>query len=165
MSDAAAARNFEELATSDHLEQLGSAGTKYPTRPEDAKLEAIPWRGGPTVCEWDCPEFTSVCPKTGQPDFARIRFRLVPDELLPESKAVKLYLFSFRSSGMFHEAVVAKIADDLAELLKPKTLLVRGEFTPRGGISIWPLAARTTVGGVVKRVDPTLVAAWDRWSA
>lgn len=86
----------------------------------------------------NCPEFTSLCPITGQPDFAAIYISYVPDNFLVESKSLKLYLFSFRNHGDFHEDCVNKIMKDLVKLLDPKYLEVLGKFTPRGGISIDP---------------------------
>ncbi len=83
---------------------------------------------------FECPEFTCVCPKTGQPDFATIRIRYVPDLLCVELKSLKLYLWSFRDLGIFHEDVVNEIADQLKELLKPRALRVEGDFMVRGGI-------------------------------
>ena len=87
---------------------------------------------------FNCPEFTSVCPITGQPDFAEIRISYIPDKRMVESKSLKLYLFSFRNHGDFHEDCVNIIMKDLVRLMDPKYLEVRGIFTPRGGISIWP---------------------------
>lgn len=89
---------------------------------------------------FNCPEFTSLCPITGQPDFAEIRIAYVPAERMVESKSLKLYLFSFRNHGDFHEDCVNTIMKDLVRLMQPKYLEVRGMFTPRGGISIWPYA-------------------------
>ncbi|MBR5699231.1 MAG: NADPH-dependent 7-cyano-7-deazaguanine reductase QueF [Prevotella sp.] len=89
---------------------------------------------------FNCPEFTSVCPITGQPDFAEIRISYIPDKRMVESKSLKLYLFSFRNHGDFHEDCVNIIMKDLVRLMDPKYLEVRGIFTPRGGISIWPYA-------------------------
>ncbi len=83
---------------------------------------------------FDCPEFTCVCPMTGQPDFAAMRIRYVPDQLCVELKSLKLYLWSFRNEGHFHEAVTNRICDDLAELLAPRSLEVEGDFNVRGGI-------------------------------
>ena len=88
--------------------------------------------------EIECPEFTSLCPKTGQPDFANITITYRPDKKLVESKSLKLYLFSFRNHGSFHENCVNQIAKDLFTLMQPKWLEVRGDFFPRGGISINP---------------------------
>jgi len=84
------------------------------------------------------PEFTSLCPLTGQPDFATIVIEYRPRLRCVESKALKLYLGSFRNAGEFHEACVARIVRDLVYLLDPDYLLIRGEFTPRGGIPFWP---------------------------
>jgi 7-cyano-7-deazaguanine reductase len=83
---------------------------------------------------FECPEFTCVCPKTGQPDFATIRIRYVPDQKCVELKSLKLYLWSFRQVGAFHEKVTNDICDDLAALLQPRSLEVAGEFRARGGI-------------------------------
>ena len=88
--------------------------------------------------KFNCPEFTSLCPITGQPDFATVTISYVPDQLLVESKSLKLYLFSFRNHGDFHEDCVNIIMKDLIELLSPKYIEVWGKFLPRGGISIDP---------------------------
>lgn len=87
-----------------------------------------------------CPEFTSLCPKTGQPDFATIHIEYTPRAWCVESKSLKLYLMSFRNAGEFHEACITRIASDLLDLLEPDVLVVRGEFTPRGGIPFWPIS-------------------------
>lgn len=86
------------------------------------------------------PEFTSLCPLTGQPDFATIEIEYAPDEWCVESKALKLYLGSFRNQGEFHEACVNRICNDLVALLNPIYIRVQGKFTPRGGIAFWPTA-------------------------
>ncbi|MGI6263316.1 MAG: preQ(1) synthase [Succiniclasticum sp.] len=88
--------------------------------------------------KFNCPEFTSLCPKTGQPDFATIYISYVPDQKLVESKSLKLYLFSFRNHGDFHEDCVNIILQDLVKLLDPKYIEVWGKFLPRGGLSIDP---------------------------
>ena len=93
-----------------------------------------------TWVRFNCPEFTSLCPITGQPDFAEIRISYVPDVKMVESKSLKLYLFSFRNHGDFHEDCVNKIMKDLVKLMDPKYIEVTGFFTPRGGISIYPYA-------------------------
>jgi 7-cyano-7-deazaguanine reductase len=85
------------------------------------------------IC-FDCPEFTCLCPKTGQPDFATLRIRYVPDERCVELKSLKLYLWSFRQEGHFHEAVTNRILDDLVALLAPRSMTVEGDFFVRGGI-------------------------------
>lgn len=84
------------------------------------------------------PEFTTLCPKTGQPDFATLTIRYIPGKKLVESKSLKLYLFGFRNHGDFHEDVVNVIYDDLIKLLKPRYMEVYGKFAARGGISIDP---------------------------
>ena len=81
-----------------------------------------------------CPEFTCLCPKTGQPDFATISIRYIPDRTCVELKSLKLYLWSFRDEGHFHEAVTNRILDDLVKLLRPRFLEVVGDFLVRGGI-------------------------------
>ena len=82
-----------------------------------------------------CPEFTSMCPKTGQPDFGTIRVSYVPDRLCVELKSLKLYLQAYRNQGIFYEAVINVILDDLVAATKPRRLTVEGDFRVRGGIS------------------------------
>lgn len=89
----------------------------------------------------DCPEFTSLCPVTGQPDFGEINIVYVPDVFCVESKSLKLYLFSFRNHGAFHESCIQTICSDLVKLLAPKSMTVWGKFRPRGGIAINPTSS------------------------
>ena len=89
----------------------------------------------------ECPEFTCVCPRTGQPDFANIHVRYVPAELCVELKSLKLYLWSYRNEGAFHEAVVNQILDDLVQAIRPKSMTVVGDFNVRGGIHTTVTAA------------------------
>lgn len=122
---------------------LGSSHTDYPTTYSPNILEAFPNKN-PQSDAWTtfiCTEFTSLCPKTNQPDFAKIFVNYIADKKMVESKSMKLYLFSFRNHGDFHEDCIQKICDDLTKLLNPKYLEVIGEFTPRGGISIYPFAS------------------------
>ena len=98
--------------------------------------------------QFNCPEFTSLCPITGQPDFAEIRIAYIPNEKMVESKSLKLYLFSFRNHGDFHEDCINIIMKDLIRLMQPKYIEVFGEFTPRGGIAIHPLAVYGRPGTV-----------------
>ena len=84
---------------------------------------------------FDCPEFTCLCPMTGQPDFATIKISYVPDELCVELKSLKLYLWSFRNEGAFHEAVTNQILDDLVDKVAPRRMTVIGDFWVRGGIT------------------------------
>jgi 7-cyano-7-deazaguanine reductase len=112
--------------------------TDYPQAPELAELETFP-NPAPHrnyLISLDCPEFTTLCPITGQPDFARIEIHYVPDQKCIESKALKLYLFAFRNIGSFHEAVTNRIADDLVQAMAPRWLQVKGIFNARGGIAI-----------------------------
>jgi len=114
--------------------------TEYPTQYnpdilesfENKHLENDYW------VKFNCPEFTSLCPITGQPDFAAIYISYIPDIQMVESKSLKLYLFSFRNHGDFHENCVNVIMKDLIRLMNPKYIEVWGKFTPRGGISIDP---------------------------
>lgn len=82
----------------------------------------------------ECPEFTCICPRTGQPDFATIRITYVPDQICVELKSLKLYLWSYRNEGTFHEAVINRILDDLVEACRPSRMAVTGDFNVRGGI-------------------------------
>lgn len=106
-----------------------------PTKPSK-KIEVFPNPnpGRDYEISMVCPEYTSVCPKTGQPDFGTIKIRYVPDRLCIELKSLKLYLWSYRNEGIFYEAVTNRILDDLAKATKPKSMTVTGEFTVRGGI-------------------------------
>jgi len=119
---------------------LGQGKTAYKSDYDPKVLEAFankhPERD--YFVKFNCPEFTSLCPKTGQPDFATIYISYVPDKKLVESKSLKLYLFSFRNHGDFHEDCVNIILTDLVKLLAPKYMEVWGKFTPRGGICIDP---------------------------
>ncbi|MFM6930234.1 MAG: preQ(1) synthase [Bdellovibrio sp.] len=122
---------------------LGETKTNYPETYAPEVLEAFDNKN-PGKIAWTtfvCTEFTSLCPKTGQPDFAKIFINYIADKKMVESKSLKLYLFSFRNHGDFHEDCVQKICDDLVKLMKPKYIEVVGEFTPRGGIAIFPYAS------------------------
>lgn len=130
-------RNEKELKK---LTQLGNQKTEYnfDYRPEVLEVFENKHKGNDYFVKFNCPEFTSLCPKTGQPDFATIYISYVPDKLMVESKSLKLYLFSFRNHGDFHEDCVNIIMKDLIKALDPKYIEVWGKFTPRGGISIDP---------------------------
>jgi len=106
-----------------------------PSRPtRQLETFANPQPGRDYEISFECPEFTCVCPRTGQPDFATIRIIYVPDALCVELKSLKLYLWSFRDEGHFHEAVTNRILDDLVALLTPRRMTVTGDFNVRGGI-------------------------------
>ena len=107
-----------------------------------------------------CPEFTTLCPKTGQPDFATLTIRYIPAKKLVESKSLKLYLFGFRNHGDFHEDVVNVIYDDLVRLLRPKYMEVFGKFAARGGISIDPFV-NGGVGAKYKALARTRFESWN----
>lgn len=122
---------------------LGENNTNYPQTYSPDVLEAFDNKN-PGKIAWTtfvCTEFTSLCPKTRQPDFAKIFINYIADKKMVESKSLKLYLFSFRNHGDFHEDCVQTICDDLVQLMKPKYIEVIGEFTPRGGIAIYPYAS------------------------
>jgi 7-cyano-7-deazaguanine reductase len=127
--------------SAEHLKSLGESQTKYPQHPDEAELEKIPFEGSEyhSVTLF-CPEYTCACPKTGQPDFATLYIQYIPNKWLVESKALKLYLFSFRNYGHFHEVGVDRIAKTLFDLLEPKYMRVIGDFNKRGGIAIVPRA-------------------------
>ena len=122
----------------DGVTLLGKGETKYPSSPDEATLETFPnaHPGRGYTVRLECPEFTSVCPITSQPDFGRITIEYVPRERCIESKSLKLYLFSFRNHGSFGEAIVNRILDDVVAACAPRRATVVGSFTPRGGITI-----------------------------
>ncbi|MFB5661317.1 preQ(1) synthase [Alteribacillus sp. HJP-4] len=124
----------------DQLSHLGSENTVYTFEYDPTQLESFENNhpGRDYFVKFNCPEFTTLCPKTGQPDFATLYISYVPDKKMVESKSLKLYLFSFRNHGGFHEEAVNMIVNDLVELMDPRYLEVWGKFTPRGGISIDP---------------------------
>ena len=121
---------------------LGNQNTAYPSDYAPEVLEAFDNKhpNNDYFVKFICPEFTSLCPMTGQPDFATIYIRYIPGQKMVESKSLKLYLFSFRNHGDFHEDCVNIIMKNLIALMQPKYIEVFGEFTPRGGIAIHPFA-------------------------
>jgi len=130
-------RSKEELKG---INLLGNQGTKYKTQYDPSILEIFDNKHieNDYFVKFNCPEFTSLCPMTGQPDFAAIYISYIPGAKMVESKSLKLYLFSFRNHGDFHEDCVNIIMKDLIKLMDPKYIEVWGKFTPRGGISIDP---------------------------
>lgn len=124
----------------ENLTLLGNQQTKYPDNYAPEVLETFEnkHQENDYFVKFNCPEFTSLCPITGQPDFATIYISYIPDVKMVESKSLKLYLFSYRNHGDFHEDCVNKIMKDLINLMDPKYIEVWGKFTPRGGISIDP---------------------------
>ena len=142
------------------LKLLGQAA-KAPCDYDPALLEAFD-NHHPDRDYWvtfTCPEFTTLCPKTGQPDFATLTIRYIPAKRLVESKSLKLYLFGFRNHGDFHEDVVNIIYNDLVKLLKPKYMEVIGKFAARGGISIDPFVNGGT-GAKYRRLAEARFATW-----
>lgn len=130
-------RKDEELTD---ITLLGNQGTNYLFEYSPEILESFDNKhpNRDYFVKFNCPEFTSLCPKTGQPDFATIYISYIPDQKMVESKSLKLYLFSFRNHGDFHEDCMNIIMNDLIELMDPRYIEVWGKFTPRGGISIDP---------------------------
>lgn len=127
---------------------LGEKDVAIPATYSSAVLEAFDNKN-PDKIAWTtlvCTEFTSLCPKTGQPDFAKIFINYIAADKMVESKSLKLYLFGFRNHGDFHEDCVQTICDDLVKLMKPHYIEVIGEFTPRGGIAIFPFASAAAKG-------------------
>jgi 7-cyano-7-deazaguanine reductase len=134
-------QNMTDSRKDEGLQQLGQK-TIYATDYAPEVLETFENKhpGNDYWVQFNCPEFTSLCPITGQPDFAEIKIMYIPAERMVESKSLKLYLFSFRNHGDFHEDCVNTIMKDLVKLMQPKYIEVIGLFTPRGGISIYPFA-------------------------
>lgn len=132
-------RSKEELQG---VSLLGNQNTRYKYDYDPSVLETFVNKHPENdyVVTFDAYEFTSLCPKTGQPDLAKIIISYIPRERMVESKSLKLYLFSFRSHGDFHEDCANIIKNDLVKLMDPKYLEVRGIFAPRGGIAIFPFA-------------------------
>ncbi len=124
----------------DGISLLGNKNVRYSTDYSPEVLETFPNKHTENdyFVKFNCPEFTSLCPITGQPDFATIYISYIPGEKMVESKSLKLYLFSFRNHGDFHEDCVNIIMKDLIRLMQPKYIEVWGKFLPRGGISIDP---------------------------
>lgn len=134
-------RSNQELST---LQHLGSHQTPFPEAYNPKLLEVFANKH-PKQIAWTsfvCTEFTSLCPKTHQPDFARIFVNYIAHEKMVESKSLKLYLGSFRQHGGFHEDCIQTICNDLDKVLKARYLEVIGEFTPRGGITIYPFCQK-----------------------
>jgi len=126
-----------------NLSLLGNQKTKYSyEHPNKNILETFDNKHPDLdyIVSFKCPEFTSLCPKTGQPDFATINIQYIPNKKMVESKSLKLYLFAYRNHGDFHEDCTVQIMKDLRDIMEPKWIRVIGDFTPRGGISICPIA-------------------------
>ena len=117
---------------------LRESESKYPESPNESRLETFEnqYSNRDYWITFECPEFTSRCPITNQPDFGKITIRYIPDRRCIESKALKLYLFSFRNHNTFHEEAVNRILDDIVAACQPRRVIVSGDFNPRGGISI-----------------------------
>jgi 7-cyano-7-deazaguanine reductase len=122
------------------LTHLGNQNVTYNDQYDPGVLEVFEnkYPGNDYFVKFNCPEFTSLCPMTGQPDFATLYISYIPKTYMVESKSLKLYLFSFRNHGDFHETCINTIMHDLIRIMDPKYIEVWGKFTPRGGISIDP---------------------------
>ena len=145
----------------DNLKTLGKttkASTDYDPSMLDAFANKHPERD--YWVTFTAPEFTTLCPKTGQPDFATLTIRYIPNKKLVESKSLKLYLFGFRNHGDFHEDVINVIYNDLVKLLAPKYMEVYGKFAARGGISIDPFVN----GGTGPKYKKLAEARFNSWS-
>ena len=137
---------------------LGKNHTEYKSDYNPEVLETFPNKhpDNDYFVKFNCPEFTSLCPITGQPDFATIYISYIPDKIMVESKSLKLYLFSFRNHGDFHEDCMNIIMKNLVKLMDPRYIEVWGKFTPRGGISIDPYCNYGKPGTKFEKL------AWDR---
>ena len=137
---------------------LGKNHTEYKSDYNPDVLETFPNKhpDNDYFVKFNCPEFTSLCPITGQPDFATVYISYIPDKIMVESKSLKLYLFSFRNHGDFHEDCMNIIMKDLVKLMDPRYIEVWGKFTPRGGISIDPYCNYGKPGTKFEKL------AWDR---
>jgi 7-cyano-7-deazaguanine reductase len=136
-------RNTDKPAKAHQLKSLGKK-THYTYEYSPTILETF-LNKSPNTISWTsflCHEFTTLCPITGQPDFAKITINYIADKLMVESKSLKLFLFSFRNHSGFHEECIETICSDLFNLMKPKYIEVIGEFTPRGGIAIYPFVSK-----------------------
>ena len=124
------------------LTLLGNSEAAFPKSPQDARIETFP-NPKPSRAysiRLDCPDFTSLCPVTGQPDFAEIFVDYVPDKLCIETKSLKLYLSSYRNVRSFNEHVINRILDDLVQACQPRQMKIEGKFVPRGGLSLCVVA-------------------------
>lgn len=135
----------EARSKTDGLTLLGNQNTPYTYDYNPGLLEKFPnsHSKSDSWTSFVCTEFTSLCPKTAQPDFAKVFINYIGAKEMVESKSLKLYLFSFRNHGGFHEDCIETICSDLYKLIKPKFIEVIGEFTPRGGITIYPYVSKS----------------------
>ena len=122
----------------DALQLLGRSEVRFPAKPDAKTLETFPNRYAQRDywIRFDCPEFTSLCPVTGQPDFAKLRIEYVPGERCIETKSLKFYLASYRNTRSFNEEVSNRIMEDLVTACQPRRIRVHGEFAARGGVSV-----------------------------
>lgn len=152
---------MSEVKDMEDLTLLGKQGVVYEQEYNPSVLETFDNKHQENAywVKFNCPEFTSLCPITGQPDFATIYISYIPEIKMVESKSLKLYLFSFRNHGGFHEDVVNVIMKDLIAKMDPKYIEVWGKFLPRGGISIDPYCNYGKSGTKYEEM------AWERFKA
>ncbi len=152
---------MSEVKDMEDLTLLGKQGVVYKQEYNPSVLETFDNKHQENAywVKFNCPEFTSLCPITGQPDFATIYISYIPEIKMVESKSLKLYLFSFRNHGGFHEDVVNVIMKDLIAKMDPKYIEVWGKFLPRGGISIDPYCNYGKPGTKYEEM------AWERFKA
>lgn len=153
-------RQEQEL---EHLHLLGNQDVPYVFTYNPDLLEAFAnkHQGNDYMVKFICPEFTSLCPKTNQPDFATIIIKYVPTLKMVESKSLKLYLFSFRNHGDFHEDCINIIMKDLIKLMDPKYIEVLGRFTPRGGIALEPYSNYGKTGTIYAEIAQKRLFAYE----
>ncbi|MBK8001239.1 MAG: NADPH-dependent 7-cyano-7-deazaguanine reductase QueF [Verrucomicrobia bacterium] len=135
------------------LTLLGNSQAAFPKSPKQGTLEAFP-NPNPNrdyTIRVDCPDFTSLCPVTGQPDFAEIIVEYVPDERCIETKSLKLYLASYRNVHSFNEAVINRILDDLVAACHPRRMRIEGRFVARGGLALTVIAEHPQETGIARR--------------
>lgn len=130
------------------LTLLGHSENRLPSSPEEATLEVFPNRNADRNywIQLEYPEFSSLCPVTGQPDTAHLVIKYIPDEKCVETKSLKFYLASFRNTPSFNEDIVNRILDDLSGACSPRRMIVRGKFSPRGGIQLTATASYPDTG-------------------
>ncbi len=152
------------MSDTKNLKSLGAKKTKYYNKPNIKILETFEnqHQGRDYLVPFICDEFTSLCPKTGQPDFAKLEIIYIPDIKMIESKSLKLYLFSYRNEGSFHEDVINRIATDLVRVLKPRYFRIYGDFNIRGGIAIKPLVRYTRDCSISGKHIDSLIENYDR---
>ena len=129
---------MSDIPITGDLSLLGRSEHRLPASPQEATLETFPNRtpGRPYTIHLNCPEFSSICPVTGQPDTAHLEIFYIPDQRCIETKSLKFYLASYRNHASFNEEIVNRVLDDVVRACTPRQAIVRGKFSPRGGIQL-----------------------------